>query len=56
MALDCLRISGYINEKTAESTEIKVRRAILRAGIAEVDAPVWLGMFRQILWKLENNR
>jgi tRNA/rRNA methyltransferase len=55
MALDCLRISGYINEKTAESTEIKVRRAIMRAGIAGTDAPVWLGMFRQLLWKLEKH-
>jgi tRNA/rRNA methyltransferase len=54
MALDCLRIAGYINEKTAESTEMKVRRVLLRAGIAEIDAPVWLGMFRQILWKLNN--
>ena len=52
MALESLQISGYINEKTAESTEMKVRRVLLRAQIAEIDAPVWLGMFRQILWKL----
>ena len=54
LAIDALRISGYVNEKTAESTEIKIRRAILRAGIADIDAPVWLGMFRQILWKLND--
>lgn len=52
MALDSLRISGYVNEKTAESTEMKIRRVLLRAQIADIDAPVWLGMFRQILWKL----
>lgn len=52
LALDSLRISGYVNEKTAESTEMKIRRVLLRAQIADIDAPVWLGMFRQILWKL----
>ena len=52
MALDCLRMSGYVNEKTAESTELKIRRVFHRASIADADAPVWLGMFRQMLWKL----
>ena len=55
MAIECLRLSGYINEKTAESTEMKVRRVLMRAQIADVDAPVWLGSFRQILWKLQND-
>jgi TrmH family RNA methyltransferase len=55
MAIECLRISGYINEKTAESTEMKVRRVLIRAQIADIDAPVWLGSVRQILWKLRNH-
>ena len=54
LALECLRISGYINEKTAESTEMKIRRVLTRTDIADIDAPVWLGAFRQILWKLQN--
>ena len=53
-AIDCLRYSGYIQDLTAESAEQKIRRVFLRANISETDAVVWLGVFRQILWKLRN--
>lgn len=55
MAIESLQISGYVNAKTAESTEMKIRRVLMRAEIADIDAPVWLGMFRQILWKLKTH-
>jgi len=50
--LDALRQSGYINPRTAASTEEKVRRLVRRLQISGKDAPVLLGMLRQILWKL----
>src|SRR4051812_30484669 len=50
--LEVLRQSGYINPVTAASTEEKVRRLVRRLEIAGKDAPVLLGMLRQILWKL----
>jgi len=50
--LDILRQSGYINPVTAASTEEKVRRLVRRLEIAGKDAPVLLGMLRQILWKV----
>ena len=46
-----LRRSGYTNPVTAQSTEEKVRRLVRRLAIAGRDAPVLLGMLRQILWK-----
>ena len=52
MLLDALRESGYINPVTAASSEEKVRRLVRRLDIAQRDAPVLLGMLRQILWKL----
>jgi tRNA/rRNA methyltransferase len=52
LALSSLRLAGYVNEKTAATTECKIRRVFRRAAIPDADAPVWLGMFRQILWKL----
>ena len=55
MLLDALRRSGYINPRTAGSTEEKVRRLVLRLDIAARDVPVLLGMLRQILWKIEEN-
>jgi tRNA/rRNA methyltransferase len=50
--IETLRESGYINPVTAESTEEKVRRLVRRLDISHRDAPVLLGMLRQILWKL----
>lgn len=52
--LDVLRQSGYINPITAASTEEKVRRLVRRLDIAGKDAPVLLGMLRQVLWKLSH--
>ena len=52
MLLEVLRQSGYINPLTAASTEEKVRRLIRRLSINYRDAPVLMGMLRQVLWKL----
>jgi len=52
MLIEVLRRSGYVNPVTAASTEEKVRRLVRRLDIAARDAPVLLGMLRQILWKM----
>ena len=52
MLFDILRKSGYTNPVTEGSTEEKVRRLVRRLDIAGRDAPVLLGMLRQILWKI----
>jgi tRNA/rRNA methyltransferase len=52
LVLEALRKSGYVNPVTSGSTEEKVRRLVRRLNIAGRDAPVLLGMLRQILWKL----
>jgi tRNA/rRNA methyltransferase len=52
MLIEVLERSGYINPLTAESTQEKVRRLVRRLDIAARDAPVILGMLRQILWRL----
>jgi TrmH family RNA methyltransferase len=50
--LEALAKSGYVNPVTAVSTDEKVRRLVRRLEIPARDAPVILGMLRQILWKL----
>ena len=50
--LEALRRSGYVNPVTEGSTEEKVRRLVRRLSPTAHDAPVLLGMLRQILWKL----
>ena len=52
MLIEALGQCGYVNPVTAASTEEKVRRLVRRLGIAARDAPVLLGMLRQILWKV----
>ena len=52
LLLDALRASGYVNPKTAESTERKTRRLVKRLDLPRADAVAWQGMMRQILWKL----
>ncbi len=52
MLLDALRASGYVNPRIAASTEQKVRRLVRRLNLPARDAEVWLGMWKQILWKL----
>ena len=49
---DVLEQSGYVHARVAGSTRMKIRRLIRRMDLSEHDAEVWLGMLRQILWKL----
>ncbi len=52
MFVEALERSGYIKPLTAESARTKVRRLVRRLNIGKRDAPVVMGMLRQILWKL----
>lgn len=50
---EVLEQSGYVHATGAES---KLRRLIRRLDLAAHDAEVWLGIFRQIRWKLDHDR
>jgi tRNA/rRNA methyltransferase len=50
--LEALDRSGYIHDVTAESNRQKIRRLVHRLGLTDRDVKVWLGIIRQILWKL----
>ena len=52
MLMEALERSGYVNPLTERSTQIKVRRLVRRLNVTAGDAPVMMGMLRQILWKL----
>jgi TrmH family RNA methyltransferase len=51
MLLEVLEKSGYTNRITSTSTEQKVRRWMRRVQLTRRDAPLLLGILRQILWK-----
>jgi TrmH family RNA methyltransferase len=44
--------SGYVQAVTEGSTHLKLRRLVRRMALDQHDAAVWLGMLRQIRWKL----
>lgn len=52
LLLNVLGEAGYVHARVAGSTELKTRRLIRRMNLTTHDAEVWLGMLRQIHWKL----
>ncbi|MGA2457771.1 MAG: TrmJ/YjtD family RNA methyltransferase [Terriglobales bacterium] len=51
MLLAVLRTSGYVKPR-AVAAEEKLRRLVRRLELSADDTAVWLGMLRQIAWKL----
>ena len=54
--LEALRMSGYLKPRASALAEEKARRLIRRLNLSARDAAVWLGMLRQIVWKLESGK
>jgi len=53
MLIDALRASGYLEQHSAAAKEEKIRRMVRRLELSSADAEVWLGMLRQMLWKMK---
>jgi TrmH family RNA methyltransferase len=56
MLLDALRASGYVKPRRAASTEENVRRLVRRLNLPTRDIDAWLGILRQITWKLRSQK
>jgi tRNA/rRNA methyltransferase len=54
--LETLHLSGYVNPISVASTEERVRRMVRRMDLSSKDAELWLGMYRQILWKVKDGK
>jgi tRNA C32,U32 (ribose-2'-O)-methylase TrmJ len=50
--IDALRASGYLGERSVAAKEEKIRRMVRRLELSSADAELWLGMLRQMLWKM----
>ena len=53
MLLEALRESGYLKVPSSAADD-KIRRLVRRLKIPADDAEVWLGILRQILWKIRD--
>ena len=49
---EVLEKTGYTKRHPANCDEAQIRRLVLRMGVTANDAPVWMGILRQVLWKL----
>lgn len=54
LLFEALRSSGSLRSRSAAGMRENVRRLILRHKLSAADAEFWLGMLRQIVWKLES--
>lgn len=52
LLLELLTISGYTHSQSKD--ELKLRHLVRRLALTSHDAETWLGMTRQILWKLRD--
>ena len=49
---EVLEETGYVKRHPSHCDEAQVRRLVLRLGLSASDAPVWMGILRQVLWKV----
>lgn len=52
--LDALSLSGFLDRRRVADADQRIRRVVRRLRLPADDAVVWLGMLRQIVWKLRS--
>jgi TrmH family RNA methyltransferase len=50
---EVLEKTGYTRRHPANCDDAQIRRLVLRMGLTASDAPVWMGILRQVLWKTQ---
>lgn len=54
LLLDALDLSGFTSLRRVADSDERIRRLVRRLNLPAQDAVIWLGMLRQIAWKLRN--
>jgi tRNA/rRNA methyltransferase len=54
MLLEALRASGFLGRRRVADADQRIRRLVRRLNLPARDAVIWLGILRQILWKLRS--
>ena len=49
---ETLEAIGYTRRHPANCSDSQLRRLVLRMGLSAADVPVWIGILRQVLWKI----
>ncbi len=54
LLMEVLETTGYVRRHPANCDEAQIRRLVLRMGMTAADAPVLMGILRQVLWKVRD--
>jgi tRNA/rRNA methyltransferase len=54
--LAAMRASGYLDRRPISDVEERVRRLVRRLDLQADDTTAWLGILRQIVWKLQSGK
>jgi tRNA/rRNA methyltransferase len=52
LLIQVLEKTEYTKRHPAHSDQVQIRRLVLRMGATATDLPVWMGVLRQVLWKV----
>jgi tRNA/rRNA methyltransferase len=52
LLLEALHTSGFLTRRRVTDAEERIRRLVRRLNLPARDAVIWLGIFRQMLWKM----
>jgi tRNA/rRNA methyltransferase len=52
LLIEALRASGYLAAKPSAAAGEKIRRMVRRLSLTSSDAKLWLGILRQMMWKM----
>jgi TrmH family RNA methyltransferase len=56
MLLEALRVSGFLSRRQVADADERIRRLVRRLRLPARDAVIWLGILRQMLWKMNSGR
>src|ERR1700735_3776207 len=54
--LEALHASGFLEMRRVADAEERIRRLVRRLNLPARDAVIWLGIMRQILWKMQSGK
>jgi TrmH family RNA methyltransferase len=56
LLLEALQTSGFLDRRRVSDADERIRRLVRRLRLPERDAVIWLGMLRQMLWKMNQSK
>jgi TrmH family RNA methyltransferase len=56
LLLEALQTSGFLDRRRVSDADERIRRLVRRLRLPERDAVIWLGMLRQMLWKMNHGK